>query len=564
MVLRRRGIAEKKTTMNQSARVLFAALVLLVPCAHALGQQVDEPAKSLLELAKGKFGELTQAERLMFEKTEQGEEAVCGFERCWTTGSDDTVQPPLIRADRIQWLCTDAQAKNRVTHRGIQVAAARFEGKLDLRFARIRFPLCFFDCAFTGPIDLTNAEVRGLYLNGSHTKSISADGVKVEGGVFLRNGFSADGEVRLVSASICGNLSCVKATFSNPKRKDDDNGHALNADGVKVEGYVLLRDGFSAIGGVRLLGSSIGGSLECDNATFSNPGGVCLNADGVKVEGAVFIRNRFEAHGRVSFVAAEVKQHFQWYGVKSPGKATMDLRSAKLGTLWDDANSWPKPGNLYLQGLKYDEIDHDAPCDAKSRIRWLRLQPPDAFSPQPYEQLADVLKKQGHERAAKDILVAKNEDPAFRRGMPWWLEGWYRLYGPTTGYGHRPLRALKGFALFLALGCVLFGLGYCCGLITPSNVDTYAANDGTEPGDISPDYPKFNFIMYSIDTFVPIMNFHQQGYWLPNPNQGVIQQIPWIPLSAGGFLRFYLWFHIAAGWVLTTLFVVGLTGLIRS
>ena len=41
---------------------------------------------------------------------------------------------------------------------------------------------------------------------------------------------------------------------------------------------------------------------------------------------------------------------------------------------------------------------------------------------------------------------------------------------------------------------------------------------------------------------------------MPNPNRG----------PCGRFLRVYLWVHIALGWLLTTLFVAGLTPLVRS
>ena len=53
--------------------------------------------------------------------------------------------------------------------------------------------------------------------------------------------------------------------------------------------------------------------------------------------------------------------------------------------------------------------------------------------------------------------------------------------------------------------------------------------------------------MYSLDAFVPLIDFHQAKLWLPKP----------------GWLRGYLWLHTSAGWTLTTLLVAGLTGLVR-
>jgi hypothetical protein len=35
-------------------------------------------------------------------------------------------------------------------------------------------------------------------------------------------------------------------------------------------------------------------------------------------------------------------------------------------------------------------------------------------------------------------------------------------------------------------------------------------------------------------------------------------------LTGGGLLRFYYWIHLIAGWILTTLLVGALTGLIKT
>jgi len=632
--------------MNPSACILLTVIFIFVGRAYAQEPPATLSAKSLLKLAEEKFVraeeniiDLTAAERLMFENAEKGEEAKCDFK--------DGEQ--VIHADRIEWLCTDPQAKQLVSHRGIQVNAACIDGKLDLQSARIPFPLYFLHCTFTGPIVLMYAEVRGLYLNGSHTKSITADGIKVDGGVFLNEGFSAEGEIRLLGASISSNFQCNNGTFCNPcgdalsadgvevdgsvvlkdgfsatgkvrlpgasiggnldcedgtfinPGKDalsaqganvagsvllrngfraqgsirllgasiggnldcedgtisNPDGKALNADRVKVEGYVFLRNGFSAEGEVCLLCASIGGNLECSNGTFSNPHGKALNADGVKVEGGVVLRDGFEARGRVSFAVADMGQHFQWHGVKSPETTTMDLRFAKVGTLWDEVESWPESGNLYLHGLVYEHLSREAPSVVESRIEWLRRQPQDAFSPQPYAQLAKVLEDQGNGEAAKDILIAKNEDPAFRKGMSWLYKRWYCIYGMTTGYGHRPLKALPIGLLIIGIGSMLFWLGFKAdGVMAPTSKDI-------------PVYAQPNALVYSFDLFMPLIELRQATLWEPDPSKTSRVTIGYwkfklsIPIN-GYWLLWWMRIEILFGWILTTLFAVGLTGLVRS
>ena len=79
------------------------------------------------------------------------------------------------------------------------------------------------------------------------------------------------------------------------------------------------------------------------------------------------------------------------------------------------------------------------------------------------------------------------------------------------------------------------------------------------PRDVPTSYPVFTAFVYSLDTLIPLVELHQQGYWLPNANEGS----DWIGFTSGAWLRVYLWVHIGAGWVLTTLAVAGFTGLVR-
>ena len=89
--------------------------------------------------------------------------------------------------------------------------------------------------------------------------------------------------------------------------------------------------------------------------------------------------------------------------------------------------------------------------------------------------------------------------------------------------------------------------------------------DGDGKRHVSKDYPRFNALVYSIDVFVPLVDLHQQKYWLPNASRGdelPIFKVFKLPTS-GWWLRSYLWVQIAVGWLLTTLLALGLSGLIR-
>ena len=71
-----------------------------------------------------------------------------------------------------------------------------------------------------------------------------------------------------------------------------------------------------------------------------------------------------------------------------------------------------------------------------------------------------------------------------------------------------------------------------------------------EPGDYKwlEGYPAFRPLAFSADAFLPLVNLHQESYW--TPKDGLVKKL-------------YLPFHILAGWVITTLAAVSVTGLVR-
>lgn len=478
-------------------------------------------AAALLELAKKRFGDrLTDADKRLFGTTAGGNVAYYGKGK--PAEADTWGKDRVLRADRIEWLCTDRKAVKEVTHKGVWIQGARIEGQLQLSYAKIAFPLSIENSAVREGMVFERARLAAFFLSGTHTGPIHADGLRVDYDLLLRNGFHATGEVRLLGAKIGGNLDCVNGHFSNP------NGVALSIDGVDVGGDVFFSDGFQATGEVRLLGAKIGGNLECINGHFSNPTGYALNADGVEVKGSVFLREQFQAEGVVDFVAATVGWFFHWRNVKNPELCTLRLESARIGTLWDERDSWP--ATLYLDGLVYDRLDNEAPVGWKERLKWLRLQDYDKFVPQPYVQLGKVLNEMGHETDARKILIAKQEDPARLKAMTRAQRAGHHVLGWTIGYGYQPWMALWWILGFMFIGTVFFWIG---------SARFAETKEGTAP--------TFNAIVYSIDVFVPLVDLHQVKYRLPT----------------GWWLRSYLWIHIGLGWVLTTLFVVGLTGLVR-
>jgi predicted acyltransferase (DUF342 family) len=380
--------------------------------------------------------------------------------------------------------------------------------------------------------------------------ALNAQRIVTKGSALFYSGFRAEGEVTLAGGTVGGNLECREGQFTNKGKR------ALNAELLMVIGSVSLSHGFEAIGEVRLAGATIAEQLNCSNAYFANPGGYALVCENLKVKN-VLMRDGFKSEGIVSFAHTKVDGHFVWTGVDSPEGVILDLRAAKIGTLWDEPESWPRNENLFLDGLVYNKIHSDAPMNAWRRIDWLHRQPRNRFRPQPYIQLAEVLRLAGYNAEAKKILIAMEQEKVQLTEMSTFEKGWYWVFGHVLDYGHHLWKAFWWALLWILGGSLLFGVGKQFGFIAPSQEWAYENHCNVKKV-----YPSLNCFWYSTDLFLPIIDLHQVKYWLPTSN--LVWKDSKIRWCIGKFLRGYFWIHILAGWILTTLLVVGLTGLVRT
>jgi hypothetical protein len=83
--------------------------------------------------------------------------------------------------------------------------------------------------------------------------------------------------VQFLGACIGGDILCSGGRFDNL------NDTALSIDRAEIDGNVFLRRGFHATGEVRIVGARIGGALECRGGKFENPQAVALNCQSATV-----------------------------------------------------------------------------------------------------------------------------------------------------------------------------------------------------------------------------------------------------------------------------------------
>lgn len=382
---------------------------------------------------------LTPAELILLESAQTGMTAQIGL-----TVPNLKSSNVLIRAALLRYLilggCKDFQTQPS----GITINGGWIAGTLDLSFTNARGPIDFFNCHFATRPQMMQLQADGLAIVGcTMVDGINAARIQISGNVTL-NGSRIDGKVSLSGSDIKGHLSCTQATLRHAQ------GSAFKAQGMKVASSVLL-EGTTASGQVSLLGAQIGGQLVAIGAAFHNPQGHALNAQSMHVRGDVFLRYA-ATDGEVSFMGAEingvldcshatmlnaegdalkaqrlmVREGFIWRRLKNVVGA-IDLTSAHVGDLWDDPESWAMCDQLYLSGFVYDVL-HGG-INVQDRLAWLKKGAVSRreFYPQPYEQLAKLLRETGHRSDARAIMVAKEKEQRKASRTRWRREREWRL-----------------------------------------------------------------------------------------------------------------------------------------
>ncbi len=219
-----------------------------------------------------------------------------------------------IRGELIRWLCVDHRATTLFDPAGIVIMGARIIGEIDLLYVPIPFPLTFNRCKLENQLILNNATLPSLNLSGSTVTFIRADGAVIKGGVLLRKGFCALGGVRMVGTEIGSTLDLSNATLmSEPNPASSEVGMALRADRLVVKASVYMDEKFRAEGAVSFLGAQIGGELQCAQCSFENPfrkgitnSGTAFFGNDMKIGGNVTLRDGFRCVGQIQLLNAQI------------------------------------------------------------------------------------------------------------------------------------------------------------------------------------------------------------------------------------------------------------------
>lgn len=508
----------------------------------------------------------------------------------------------VIRADMISFFAHGGDKNYPRGRNIIRLQGAWVEDELLLLFSDISpCTLGFHSCRFPRAVVMLHAKCDAFYMTGCHLATgLAGDGMEVNGNLSLDQGFASDGGVRLLNARVRNNLYLGGGSF---KAK----GVSLAADGIKVKGNVmlfynephdksndneiqmnvapLLEKGFCAEGQVLLPDADIGGSFYCGGGYFKNG----LEAQGMKIKNTLL-----------------------WRDVR--GQGTVNLSAAAAGALVDEEKSHT--------GFKFNLVDFSynrlvSNDNIQSRINWLDNRPDGiAFSKRPFEQAAKVFATMGISEGAREILFAMEKRVTKTDGFPkWgdlWLQAqqqikkwqqlwartfaykcwslakripwvmWRKLWEVTTGYNYRLGRIFMTSALIILAGAEVYkeadNRGYIVAHqpIVLANADYKKIVRNEKPyiaecpsawrkhlrpteaaRCLFPGYPRFDALSFSADIFIPFFALHQEPFWYPQPPKGTSTFIQYSLLG-------WYWFQVLAGWVLTSVLVLTITGILQQ
>lgn len=468
-------------------------------------------------------------------------------------------------------------------------------GSVILRKARVEGEARFCSMRVGGDFDMSDGAsfrnelgVAVMLSNSEIGGQLAGDNCKVAGQVWMHN---------------CGvarnfDLSCAEITHRiNPR--GDAYGRALDATSLRVGGAALFK-GANIKGEVLLADARIEGYLAFGGGRFINGGAWAIRAPNVRVGGNLTLKiedgsatphgPKTVIEGGVKFDRARIEGALSWYmlELRGPGPigtkggcftfadaqiagpvqaralvaqpdALIDAAGAICAALDDDVKTgWGAEGaTLALDGFGYGRID-SANEHWRTRLAWLKRsrRGNERFSPQPFEQTAQVYARAGRHEDARRISLAQR-DLHTRAGsagpLTWALSS---LFGLVAGYGLAPIRVVRALALFLALGVGGVLLANEQGaLVTPSGAQ---CNGAIEP------------VMYALDVAVPLIDLGQEGACAPGRtaraelSQGLaLGESAWRLFEGGALWRWAHGLYALLGAILTALAALTFSGVLK-
>ncbi|HEX5569098.1 MAG TPA: oxidoreductase [Streptomyces sp.] len=389
-------------------------------------------------------------------------------------------------------------------------------------------------CTVPGGIRLTDAAIgTDLMLNevtvgsGDRARSLSADGLQVAQDL-QASLMRASGEVGLRGAEIGGSLFMYGSVLHGRRGQ-----YALYAPQMTVEHFAHFASsgprelpvvhGSTPPTGTSWPPSEDGGPPVRRSRPFECTGGMKLD-DGRFGDSLVLDGARFELERDQELSLRRIQTPELCFTPERPRGGRVVLAGAAVDNLVDEVDSWPVDEGLWMAGFTYQNLIPRGRFTLAQRLRWLATATPE-YAPEPYEQLAVVMRNSGEDADARAVLLEKQRRR--RETLPLAAKLWGYLQDWTVAYGYRPGQAALWMAVLWASGTLFFAR---------------RPPEALKPGES----PHWNAPLYVLDLLLPVIDLGQDAHWRP---EGAYQ---WAASAM-----------ILLGWVLATTVAAGATRLLR-
>ena len=519
----------------------------------------------------------------------------------WTEDNENA-KNRVLTPKFLQTILLDEPYRSAITRQGVDIRGGWFREPIEMENASIECRLGLFGCRVDGNVNffmlkssesiaLNGSTFRGiLYMNGLHMKGhlfmqdyadfnevnmaratidgdvdmqksrfsgkLNMNGLNVGGELVMRGGNDFS-EVVLVGAKVDGQVDMSNSKFNGK----------LNMNGLIVGGALFMREK-AEFSEAELANVKVDGQVVMSESTFNKK----LDMDSMHVKGHLFMKNvaikeecvlAFAVIGgslllsnrpgtkltSINMTGTHIKKDFQL--LRGDGSwlddAKLTLKNCSVGALQDGKDAWPK--KVDMDGFTYNrlggftadiwEVDRLEKRGTKWMTDWLAKHKP--YSPQPYEQLAKVLKESGHKDTANEILFeSKKRELA---GLSWRTDDNQRINTRkailtviqcTIGHGYRYRYLLGWITFFWVFG--LFIIAFTTKTLPPCE-DMKISNS------------VYDAFAYSLDMLLPIIELN---YW------------HYTKVCMNGIAKMYFHLQQIVGWFLASVLIAGLSGITKK
>jgi sRNA-binding regulator protein Hfq len=405
---------------------------------------------------------------------------------------------------------------------------------------------------------------QGARVSTSYTFAFDGRRSSIKGAVFMTENFFANNLVSFYGASVGGDLVLMKAEIAA--------GRALEISAISAANLRMAQAHVG--GGVEAAGAHFSGRVIIENSQIGGGVNHAFHAPNLRAQSMAVYGDKTEITGTILLYGAtilgdlEIKDctliprgnqqsalvfnaasshcngTLRWRPSRAP-LGSVNLENAHVGALDDDLDKWP--ATLKLDGFTYDGLVGNVAQDVAARLAWLKRQ--SEYHSQPFEQLIAIYRKLGDSGRAAEVAISKWRRR--RENLTGWARAWDIFLDLSSGYGYRPWRPLLAIVVTIALGIAVYQWGEYRHVFCPAD-SLKPETRNAELCATSTAYPRFNPVLYSLESLLPIADFGQRRMYVVRADN-----------AASFWVNLYTVFHRFSGWIFGLLLALAPTNVLK-